>query len=208
MSTFMMSCTHHVFSESTPEWIYSDFPTATNASCSYYFLYPLPGNTTVTAFPSGFKMIAGNTNQRNYTLPVPDIEKSLWASNPAQVSQEGLAAKAVGFNCLNYPLNQPEGALVRHFLPDKAFLDANCPSGLRFELMFPSCWDGVNKVSANHKSHVAYPDLVMNGNCPPTHPVRTPGLFYETIWDTNAFKGQSGQFVIANGDPTGKSLSS
>jgi len=147
-------------------------------------------------------MIAGDGNQRNFTLPVPDPEKSLWALDPAQSSQSGLAQKAVGFNCLNYDID-PEGALYRHFLPDKGYLDANCKDGIRAELMFPSCWNGKNVTSKNKRSHVAYPDLVTTGSCPTDFPVRLPGLFYEIIWDTHAFAGVAGEFVLSNGDPTG-----
>lgn len=53
---------------------------------------------------------------------------------------------------------------------------------------------------------MAYPDTVMDGTCPKSHPKRTPGLFYETIWNTYAFKGLPGQFVFSNGDPTGESI--
>ena len=147
-------------------------------------------------------MIAGDTNQRNFTMPVPDPPKSTWASDPAQSSQAGLAQKAIGFNCLNYAI-APEGSLYRHFLPDKAYLDANCKDGIRAELMFPSCWNNKDVTSANKKSHVAYPSTVMDGVCPPDFPTRLPGLFYESIWNTAAFAGIDGEFVFSNGDPTG-----
>jgi hypothetical protein len=41
-----------------------------------------------------------------------------------------------------------------------------CPSGSRLErqLDFPSCWDGVNFDSANHRTHVVFP--AKNGACP------------------------------------------
>lgn len=151
-------------------------------------------------------MIAGDTYQRNFTLPVPDPPKSSWSSDPQQSSQAALRQKAIGFNCLNYNI-APEGSLYRHFLPDKAYLDANCLDGVRFELMFPSCWNGKDATSKNHKDHVAYPDLVMTGNCPDNFPVRLPSLFYEIIYDTHSFAGQDGQFIIANGDPTGTFMS-
>lgn len=152
-------------------------------------------------------MIAGDSDRRNYTVgnssyEEPDPAKSLWAALD-QTSQTDLAQRAIGFNCLDYS-KDAEGSLYRHFMPSKEYVDAYCPDGLRFELMFPSCWDGVNVDSDDHKSHVAYPDLVINGNCPDTHPVRLPGLFYETIWDMGSYTDRSGIFVISNGDPTGK----
>jgi len=46
------------------------------------------------------------------------------------------------------------------------------PDRVRLDIFFPSCWDGVNLDSADHKSHMAYP--VSGGGvtqCPSTHPV-------------------------------------
>ena len=73
--------------------------------------------------------------------------------------------------------------------------------------MFPACWDGKNKDSLNHKDHVAYTSMIVDGgDCPDDFPVRIPALFYETIWNTQKLAGQDGQFVLANGDPTGMSI--
>ncbi|KAK2623902.1 hypothetical protein QTJ16_006536 [Diplocarpon rosae] len=167
---------------------------------AYYLLNYSPGSTSITAFPEGFEMLAGDTNQRNFTYPVPDVEKSLWTGEFAD--QAFLRQAAIGFNCLNYQ-KTPEGTLYRHFLPDKAYLDANCVDGVRFELMFPSCWNGKDVTTKDKKSHVAYPSQVMAGTCPDDFPVRLPSLLYETIWATNAFAGKDGKFIISNGDPTG-----
>lgn len=179
-----------------------------NIKRSYYFLNSAPsGNQSISAFPPGFRMIAGDSNRRNYTVgndsyEQPDPPKSEWASL-GQTSQEDLAQRAIGFNCLDYS-KAAEGSLYRHFLPTKDYIDANCPDGIRTELMFPSCWDGVNLDSDDHKSHVAYPDLVITGDCPDTHPVRLPGLFYETIWEMSAFSDRTGILAFSNGDPLGK----
>jgi hypothetical protein len=52
-----------------------------------------------------------------------------------------------------------------------------CPAGkgsyLRLHVRFPSCWDGVNLDSADHKSHLAY---AMRGQCPASHPVSVPEI--------------------------------
>ncbi|QUC22380.1 uncharacterized protein UV8b_06621 [Ustilaginoidea virens] len=169
---------------------------------AYYLLY---GNN-VTAFPQGFRMISGSNDRRSYTAgdpSQPDPPKSQWASL-GQTTQSILAERAVGFNCLNYARN-PEGTLYRHFLPEQTYLDANCADGLRLELMFPSCWNGKDLDSKNHKDHLAFPDLVMTGNCPDGYPVRLPSMLYEVIWNTAAYKGRNGRFVLSNGDTTGYS---
>ncbi|KAJ9240277.1 hypothetical protein DTO169E5_4065 [Paecilomyces variotii] len=162
----------------------------------YYLLY----GENIKAFPKGFRMIAGDSTKRNFTGPIPDAPKSLWGS--ADEHQNELAEKAIGFNCLNYATN-PEPSLYRHEFPKKDFIDANCPDGIRAELMFPSCWNGKDVDSENHKDHVAYPSLVMDGECPKGYETRIVSLFYETIWNTAAYKDVEGTFAFANGDPTG-----
>jgi len=50
-----------------------------------------------------------------------------------------------------------------------------CPNGanLRLHVRFPSCWDGKNLDSADHKSHMAYP---VGRSCPTDHPVSVPAI--------------------------------
>ena len=158
------------------------------------------------AFPAGFNMLAGSTHRRQFTLgdvSKPDPPTSSWPL----LDQQDLEQRAIGFNCMNYDQSRkPEDSLYRHFMPDKTFMDANCKDGIRLEIMFPSCWDGKNVDSADHKSHMAYPNLVQDGTCPDGFPVRLPTLFYEVIWSTTSelFEGRDGEFVLSNGDPTGK----
>ncbi|MCJ1266538.1 hypothetical protein MMC22_006423 [Lobaria immixta] len=171
---------------------------------TYYFL-----NTGLTsdvkrqkieAFPHGFKMIAGTNRNRNSSLPDPDPNPlGPWTGE----SQDLREQRALGFNCLNYPKNEPEPSLSRHFMPEKSYLDQNCPDGVRLELMFPSCWNGELDGGSEHKTHVAFPDGVMVGNCPKGYDRRLVSLFFETIVATDQFKGKNGQFVFSNGDPTG-----
>ncbi len=61
-----------------------------------------------------------------------------------------------------------------------------CEGGIRTTVTFPTCWDGKNTDSPDHKSHVAYPQtgtFESVGTCPSTHPVRLPQLMYEVMWD-------------------------
>ena len=166
-------------------------------SRSYY----LPLLENVKAFPKGFQMIAGNSYTRNFTGPFPDTPLSFWPLDSTD-DQFFLQQRALGFNCLNYAVN-PEPSLYRHVLPSKEYMDAHCTDGLRLELAFPSCGNG-SIDSADHASHVAYPSLVKEGNCPDGYDVvHYPFLFFETIYATNAFAGEDGEFVISNGDPVG-----
>ena len=149
--------------------------------------------------PNGLRMISGNALRRNFSLPVPDPALP-WSGSDA--TQDALAQKAIGFNCLNYA-KAPEPSLYRHTLPNKAYLDANCPDGLRVELLFPYCWNGALD-SPDHKSHLAFPDANLNGgHCPAGYDRVINQLFFETIYPTADFVGQDGFFAFAMGDPTG-----
>ena len=145
-------------------------------------------------------MIAGNSAKRHFYGLIPDPPMSSWTW--ADMTQQAIMEKSLGFNCLHYRvLNEP--SMGRHEMPTKDFIDDNCYDGIRAEVQFPSCWDGVNLDSANHTTHVAYPSRLRNGDCPSGYPIRLPTLFYETIYPTAQFRGVPGQFVFANGDPTG-----
>jgi uncharacterized protein DUF1996 len=145
---------------------------------------PGPNNDKLKAFPEGFRMIAGNPWQRNST--------------------GDFAGQAISFNCLDYT-----GPAVPE---TNGFPSKNCPNGLRAQVFFPSCWDGKNLDSSDHKSHVAYPasGAYNDGPCPSTHPVHLISLFYEVIWQTNLYAndwyGSNQPFAFANGDPTGYGL--
>jgi hypothetical protein len=69
-----------------------------------------------------------------------------------------------------------------------------CAGGIRATITFPTCWDGVNLDTPDHKSHVAYPSsgsYESTGPCPSTHPVHLPQVMYEVIWDTRQFNDKS-----------------
>jgi len=74
---------------------------------------------------------------------------------------------------------------------------------MRSEVYFPSCWDGVNLDSPDHKTHVSYPAVgdYNGGVCPKSHPVALLSIFYEFFFDTSSFPDN--KFAFANGDATG-----
>ena len=133
------------------------------------------GKTPLLAFPEGFRMIAGHPMRRNKTS-----------------FDEGQTQSPASFVCLGVDgPNTPE-------LPPH-----NCPGGLRAQMTFPSCWDGVNVDSPDHRSHVVYPSGMDTGFCPPSHPKRLIQIFYEVVWEVDDFKdmwyGDRQPFVFSNG---------
>jgi hypothetical protein len=175
----------------------------TNRPCSYYKL----NHKNITAYPPGFQMIAGDNRRRVFHSGnpfEPDPPKSDWAALNLTY-QEALAERAIGFNCLHNNSLPEEGTLTRHYLPEKSWIDEKCKGSLRIELMFPSCWKGMPHLdSDNHRDHVAYPDLVEEGNCPDSFPVKLVGLMYETFYRTEYFRDRKGRYVLGNGDSQGE----
>lgn len=57
-----------------------------------------------------------------------------------------------------------------------------CSGGLRAQAVFPSCWDGVNTDSDDHKSHMSYPEGTNpdSGDCPESHPNKVSKRYHET----------------------------
>lgn len=103
-------------------------------------------------------------------------------------------ADRISFNCLDYSGGHPETP----YLSQTAY----CPDGLRAQIQFQSCWDGVNLYKTDN-SHVAYMSQIENGICPPTHPFQFVHLFFEILYGVNDIKQDGGRYVFAQGDTTG-----
>ncbi|CAK5263549.1 unnamed protein product [Mycena citricolor] len=113
------------------------------------------------------------------------------------------AQQAITFLCLDF-----NGKSTRF----NEFPAQNCPSGIRAQINFPMCWDGVNADSPDHKSHVAFPSGGPDsGTCSdPKFPKTLPRIFMEMYLDTGSWwglrdqaKNSSQPFVYSMGDPTG-----
>jgi len=138
-----------------------------------YYIPPLGQNKT-TAFKPGFRMLVGDAALRG----------------PAQT--EKLDPK-VCHRCM--PLTGDNNNL-NCAAPDSVTLPVKfCAGGIRSVITFPTCWDGVNLDSADHKSHVAYPVKGSvtdrfdydGGTCPASHPVKVPQVMYEVVWDVSVY---------------------
>lgn len=163
----------------------------TNGGMVVYYmsdaLFDTAQKSTVTAFKPGFRMLIGDVSYRTRD-------------------------QARDFRQLTYICMQNEGTRAPESLD---FPDKPCPVGIMANHRFPTCWDGVNLDSPNHRDHVAYPEsgtFESGGPCPKTHPVKIPQILLETVWDTKAFNNKadwpadgSQPFVWSSGDQTGYS---
>jgi hypothetical protein len=73
----------------------------------------------------------------------------------------------------------------------------NCPSKLVLHVVFPSCWDGVNLDSSDHRSHMAYP---VGAKCPADHPVKVVRLSLHVQY--RGLTAGQGYLLAANPDGT------
>lgn len=120
-------------------------------SSQFYYKQGYAGITApnIHNLPAGLRMIAGDQTR---TGPVPAWEaKARW-------------------KCVGGSTDGVFGQSVQ-----------NCAPGTELwqEIFFPQCWDGVNLDSANHKSHMAYPE---GGSCPASHPVALPEITFNIVY--------------------------
>ncbi|KAH8594064.1 hypothetical protein B0O99DRAFT_652947 [Bisporella sp. PMI_857] len=160
---------------------------AAEGGMTVYYVSPDNRTSSIRAFRPGFRMLAGTAEKRTNATGFINLfrcydrydENMFYSPNPMGVA-----------------------ATDTTWMPTR-----HCAGGIRVNTFFPTCWDGVNLDSPDHKSHVAYP--ARGSACPATHPVEIPQVFIETIWDTGKFdkslwpEDGSQPFVFSQGDPTG-----
>jgi hypothetical protein len=126
-----------------------------------YYIPPYDGKK-VTAFKPGFRMLVG------------DAARTAPGSDPK-----------VCHRCMP---KTGEPSHINCASPDSQTLPTGfCQGGIRSVITFPTCWDGKNTDSPDHKSHIAYP---VSGSfdrstdkCPASHPVLIPQVMFEVMWD-------------------------
>jgi len=172
-----------------------DFSTKIDGGILVYYVSAQPGK--VQAFKPGFRMLVGDPAKR--TADSTQRMQNCYRCYTGPNFGGDTAAP-----CADSRLDTPG-------LPKDI-----CKGGIRSNIHFPTCWDGKNLDSPDHKSHVAYPKtgpanfLTLGGDCPSTHPVRIPQLMYEVVWDTTEFNNKaewpadgSQPFYFSYGDNTG-----
>jgi hypothetical protein len=112
----------------------------------YYKIGNITNASSIVDVPEGLAMIAGH-------------------SMSSTVEEPGYVSHYI-ISCV---LNGTGDAALGHIPP--------CAPGheIWISLIFPNCWDGVNKDSADHRSHMAYS---ADGVCPAGHPVPIPTITY------------------------------
>ncbi|KAL5319859.1 hypothetical protein ACEPPN_012917 [Leptodophora sp. 'Broadleaf-Isolate-01'] len=187
----LSSCTSCTFSEDFSNywtavlWQIKDLP-----SKEVYYIPPYDGKTKVTVFKPGFRMLVGD----------PMIRSS-------SAAPKGICHRCFGKN------QQPFGGAPCTGADTSNLPNGTCLGGIRETIMFPTCWDGKNLDSPDHRTHIAYPSsgtFESGGPCPATHPVKLPQVMFEVMWDTSQFNDKSiwpadgsQPFVYSMGDGTG-----
>ncbi|HEY9237330.1 MAG TPA: DUF1996 domain-containing protein [Burkholderiaceae bacterium] len=131
-------------------------------SMGVYYKGSLMGAAVTQPIPAGLRMIAGDPGAS--------------APHPAEFSMR--------FKCIGGPNNSND-----------QYGDAipNCDVGAQVwsEIFFPTCWDGVNLDSPDHKSHMSYGVLVPDPTstkgwfmrvCPTSHPVSIPSITFNVVY--------------------------
>jgi len=137
-----------------------------NGGTTVYYIPSMKKEYNVTAFRPGFRMLVGDAGLQSNSSDTKVCHRCMPATGDHQRA-----------NC---------AAPDAQFLP-KGF----CEGGIRSVITFPTCWDGKNLDSPDHKSHLAYAigarpyGAGPTGTCPASHPIVIPQVMYEVMWDVS-----------------------
>ncbi|KAI5464402.1 hypothetical protein BGZ63DRAFT_461492 [Mariannaea sp. PMI_226] len=144
-----------------------------------YYLNNNVAGTRVKAFPQGLRIVAGSPLATEY---VP--------------AQPGYVDGNIGYTCQMAGTDPSK----EHWQP--SIPDFVCKDFLRLSVSFPSCWNGKDLDSADHKSHMSY--RFSNGTCPETHPVPTMQIDLEIGYYTADYPAD--KLLLSTGDRAGFGL--
>lgn len=121
----------------------------------FYYSAGVDDLDSIQPIPPGLRMIAGDTGTR-----------------PGETQDTAIAR----WHCQTWESDDASNPLFSATIPE-----CEEPDRVRLDLFFPSCWDGENLDSADHRSHMAYP--VNEGGpdgtrCPDSHPVPVVRVSY------------------------------
>jgi hypothetical protein len=117
-----------------------------------------PKTSPITAPPKGLRMVSGN--------PVTWDKEITWDTTP------DLSNLHHAYECWSDKLPGGRSGKMQHIPP-------GCPVGgeILFEVYFPTCWDGKNLDSPDHRSHMTFPSEAFKP-CPARHPVAIPSISF------------------------------
>ncbi|RYO76375.1 hypothetical protein DL763_010524 [Monosporascus cannonballus] len=136
-----------------------------------YYIRGYQPSARVTAFPPGFRMLVGDSTNRD----AAKVPKGLcYRCSPNMEQNPFGGAPCTGDDTTHFPKQ-------------------TCGGGWRVTVTFPSCWDGKNLDSPDHKAHIAYPQgsFEAGSPCPASHPVKIPQVMYEIMFDTRQFNNKA-----------------
>jgi len=195
------------------------FPNAPGASHDHSFV----GNRTTNAFSTLDSLLAGGTTCRRpgetaaYWMPTLYVDGNAVAPTEATIYYRRrtlmrVTATPPGFKMIagDSQASTPQDRRVTFWncgqaagLPPSSTPLA-CPdqrgSALRLHVTFPSCWNGVDVDSSNHKQHVAYPT---NGRCSSGYDVAIPAIsliYRYPVTGSHAFGLASGPVYSGHAD--------
>lgn len=114
----------------------------------FYYSAGVDDLNSIQPVPAGLRMIAGN----HATMPGDSQDTSI-----------------VRWHCQSWESDDATNPQFSATIPE-----CLAPDRVRMDIFFPSCWNGEDLDSADHKSHMAYPiEHPPTGRmvCPDTHPV-------------------------------------
>lgn len=161
----------------------------------FYYSAGVDDLESIQPVPPGLRIIAGDHS----TMPGEEQDTSI-----------------VRWHCQSWESDDSSNPVFSSSIPECV-----APDRLRMDIFFPSCWNGTDLDSSDHKSHMAYP--VNDGgpegtHCPDTHPIPvarpsyhyafgiTPDVYEPETQSSRGWKLASDMYEISTDTPGGLSL--
>lgn len=103
------------------------------------------------------------------SIQAPPLGLRIIAGNGATVPGASQSTSVARWHCVSWGSSDANGGPWSSTIPQ-----CKAPDMVRFDIFFPSCWNGKDLDSSNHQDHMAYPVNSGGPNgtrCPSSHPV-------------------------------------
>lgn len=161
----------------------------------FYYSAGIDDLAAIQPIPLGLKMIAGSA------MGMPGMEQD---------------TSIVRWHCQSWESDDSSNPQWSSSIPECV-----APDRLRMDIFFPSCWNGTDLDSSDHKSHMAYP--INNGGpngtvCPASHPVPIvrvsfhyaygvkPEMYEPQSRSSRGWRFASDMYEVSTSTPGGMSL--